>query len=58
MEGKGGLRGREEGNGEGREKGEVGGMAPWSLGDRRPCKYSQLSISQAASYHRQQVKLQ
>ena len=24
-------------NGEGRGKGEVGGIAPWLLGDRRPC---------------------
>jgi len=27
------------GNGEGREKGEVGGIAPWMLGDRRPWRY-------------------
>jgi len=26
-----------EGREEGRGKGEVGGVAPWLLGDRRPC---------------------
>ena len=34
-----GRGGRERGNGEGRGKGEVGGMAAWLLGDRRPCCY-------------------
>jgi len=38
-EGLGGKRGREGKGGWGRrEKGEVGGIAPWSLGDRRPCQ--------------------
>jgi len=44
QEGKGGRerrrgeegKGRERGNGEGRGKAEVGGIAPWLLGDRRP----------------------
>ena len=30
-------KGSERGNGEGRGKGKVGGLAPWLLGDRRPC---------------------
>jgi len=31
-----GFKGREMGNGEGMGKGEVRGIAPWLLGDRRP----------------------
>jgi len=43
LQGSSGMEGREgrtrvtEGRGEGKGRGEVGGIAPWLLGDRRPC---------------------